>query len=182
MRKWLAAVQVLALGLTACGGGQIEEAASDRDRARASQDWKLVLDDDGMRHEMPMERMDIFLTEDESYCEIFEIRGAGVTLVGEFPADIHVDYEAAYERLIGREIIILRRGGDPREPKMSKVTLDGVVTPVTSGTFTVERLSGKWEDVDGDRTLHGTIELRVPGSDGERTLRGRFATHAVTWV
>ena len=180
MRKWFALVQVLALGLAACGGsGDVEDAA--RDRSSTSRDWKLVLDDEGTRHEIPMERMDIFLTEDESYCEIFEMRGEGVALVGEFPADIHVDYEAAFERLIGREIIIRRRGGDPREPKTSKVTLDGVVMPVTSGTFTVERLSGKWEGAEGDRTLHGTIELRIPGSDGERTLRGRFATLTVTW-
>jgi hypothetical protein len=125
--------------------------------------------------------MDIFLTEDESYSEIFQIYGEGVTLVGEFPAGVRVDYEAAFERLIGRTIAIQPHGGDPREPKTSKVTLDGIVTPVSAGRFTVERLSGKWEGSEGDRTLHGTIELRVPDVNGERTLRGRFATHAVTW-
>lgn len=177
MRKWFELIPVLALALTACAtGGSVEEAA--RDRASASREWKVVLEDGATSHEMRVERMDIYLTEDTSYCEIFEIHGEGVTLVGEFPADLHVDYDAAFERLIGREITIGRRGGDPREPKNSQVTLDGVVTPVAEGTFTVESLSGRWEGVEGDRTLHGTIELRIPG---ERTLRGRFATLAVTW-
>lgn len=179
MRKWLATIQALVLALSACGGTTNEDAVQDRVRAR--QAWKLVLDDGGTGHEMPIERMDIFLTEDESECEIFQIYGDGVTLVGEFPAGVRVDYEVALERLIGRAIAIQPRGGDPREPKTSKVTLDGIVTPVSAGTFTVERLSGKWEGSEGDRTLHGTIELRVPDYDGERILRGRFAAHAVTW-
>jgi len=180
MSTWLLAIQLLAVTWTACGSGGNAETAA-RDRAQSSQSWKLVIEDEGVTHEIPVERMDIFLTEDESYCEIFELRGEGVTLVGEFPADLHVGYEVAFERLIGREIGIQRRGGDPREPKTSKVTLDGLVLPVSAGSFTVESLSGKWEGSEGDRTLHGTIELRIPGYDGERTLRGRFATHAVTW-
>ena len=178
MRACLA-FALMVLALTACSrGGEVEQAARDRSNARVA--WKLVLDHGGSTYEIPIERMDIYLTEDE-YPEIFEIRGDGVTLVGELPAGVRVDYDEAFERLIDREVTIQANGGDPRQPKTSTVTIDGIVTPVSTGSFTVKQLTGKWGSSDGDRTLHGDIELRLPGLDGERTLRGRFAAHAVTW-
>ena len=73
------------------------------------------------------------------------------------------------------------RRGDPRDPKTSKITIDGIEERVPAGSFTVQRLSGKWSGSEGDRTLHGTIELRIRGIGGERTLRNRFGAHAVSW-
>jgi hypothetical protein len=169
-------VPALALAaVTACGGGSSEEPA-----ARRSAAWKLVLEVEGATHELPLERMDIFLTEDE-WPEIFEIHGDGVTLVGEFPAGVRVDYDEAFENLIDQPIAIRPHGGDPRDEKQSQVDLDGIGASVSAGTFTVERTSGSISGADGDKTLHGTIELRVQDANGERTIRGRFATHAVTW-
>ena len=49
------------------------------------------------------------------------------------------------------------------------------------GSLTFEKLTGKWDGDDGDKTLWGTVELEVEGDDGARTLRGKFAVHAVTW-
>jgi hypothetical protein len=72
-------------------------------------------------------------------------------------------------------------GGDPREPKSSSVMLGGVAMPVGGGTFTVNKITGKWAGSEGDRTLHGTVELRIPTSAGERIVTGAFAVHAVTW-
>jgi len=85
------------------------------------------------------------------------------------------------ENLIGKQIQIEAQGGDPGEPKLSKITLDGVAAPVATGTFTVESLSGKIHGSDGDRTVHGRIELHLRRGDGEHILRGSFGAHAVTW-
>jgi hypothetical protein len=164
------------VAVTACGGG----GSGDAPPASGTTAWRLVLEVEGATHELPLERMDIFLTEDE-WPEIFEIHGDGVTLVGEFPAGVRVDYDEAFENLIDQPIAIRPRGGDPRDEKDSQVELDGIGASVSAGTFTVERTSGSIAGADGDKTLHGTIELRVHDGNGERTIRGRFATHAVTW-
>jgi len=180
MRSWFVLAGVLVLCLASCSSsGDAEQSA--KDRQKSSEAWKLVLDDRGATLEFPIEIMDIYLVEDESEPEIFEIRGDGVVLVGEFPVDLHVDYDEAFERLVGREITVRTRGGDPSDPKSSMITIDGMVATVSEGTFTVEKLSGKWSGTDGDRTLHGTIDLRIRDIDGERVVRGRFAAHAVTW-
>jgi len=179
MRTWLV-FTLLVLAITGCSSsGDPEQWAHDREKSR--QAWKLTLDEDGATHEIAVERMDIYLTEDESETEIFELHGDGVTLVGEIPLDARVDYGEAFENLIGKQIEIRTQGGDPSDPKRSKITLDGIPATVSAGRFTVERLSGKWEGSEGDRTLHGTIELHLRGFDGERTLRGSFGVHAVTW-
>jgi hypothetical protein len=185
MRAWLACtLLVLGLmssgGLLGCGGSEkAEDAELDRENARAS--WRIDLDENGSTHEIPVERFDIYLTEDADHPEIFEFHGDGVTLVGKFPSNVRVDYSEDLENLIGQPIQIEAQGGDPGEPKLSKITLDGVVAPVATGTFTVERLSGKIQGSDGDRTVHGRIELHLRRGDGEHILRGTFGAHAVTW-
>lgn len=182
MKTWLWMIcVVIAVWLSGCGaGGADDVAVAARDREKAKADWKLTLEDAGASSEMPIERMDIYLTE-EGYPELFELHGEGVTLVGEFPADVRVGYDEALEKLIGKPVNILARGGDPREEKNSSVTVRGMGAPVTGGTFTVERVTGKWAGSDGDKTIWGSIEVRIPGADGERSVRGRFAAHAVTW-
>lgn len=155
------------------------EIASDREKSKV--DWKLEVEWAGSSQEMPIERMDIYLVEDEEYPEVFDIHGEDLALVGEFPLDLHVDYEEKLERLVGRPITIAPSGGDPGDLKQSFVTLGGMRVPVLGGTFTVEKLSGKWEGSEGNKTVSGTIELRIPSADGETTVRGRFSSHAVTW-
>jgi hypothetical protein len=73
------------------------------------------------------------------------------------------------------------RGGDPSEPKSASVTLSGRAVPVAGGTLRIEQVTGRWSGSEGDRTLHGAVELRVPAAEGERAVRGRFAVHVVTW-
>jgi hypothetical protein len=126
--------------------------------------------------------MDIYVVEnEEAYPEIFEIEGEGAVLVGEFPMNIHVGYGEDWGKLFGVPIPIRASGGDPREPKTSWVRLNGAQVPVSGGTVTFEKITGKWNGSEGDKTLWGRIELRIPGADGERTVTGRIATHAVTW-
>jgi len=174
------AFTLVSLLLMGCGRkGTAEDAELDRESARAS--WKIDLEENGSTHEIPLERFDIYLTEDANDPEIFEFHGAGVTLVGRFPSNVRVDYSETLENLIGKQIQIEAQGGDPGEPKLSKITLDGVAAPVATGTFTVESLSGKIQGSDGDRTVHGRIELHLRRGDGEHILRGSFGAHAVTW-
>jgi len=170
-----AALIVLAFG---CSNGANEQQAA-ADREKASQTWKLELD--GSSDQLALRKMDIYLTEDDDYPEIFEIVGDGVTLVGFFPMDLHVGYEEDFAKLIGKPIPFLPRGGDPREEKTSAVQMNGLDYPVVGGTFTVEKITGKWAGSEGDKTVHGTLELKIPGADGERTVRGRFATNIITW-
>jgi hypothetical protein len=164
--------------LTACGGGSDAETAA-RDRARAKEEWKISVDEGGTAAELALEQMDIYLTENDSYPEIWEMAGEGVVLVGQLPKDARVDYEEAFEKLVGRTIVVEAQGGDPRQPKSSAITLGGVSVPVSGGFLVVEKVTGKWGGSEGDRTLHGTVELQLAG--GTRTARGKFAVHAVTW-
>lgn len=145
---------------------------------RARPGWRLQLDGDGAV-QLPVERMDIYVIEDEDYPERFEIHGDGLTLVGTLSAA--VGYQERFEELIGRPIAITPSGGDPRETRYSVLRLDGRTLAVRSGTFTVERVTGRWAGLEGDRTLWGRVELRVADPSGERVVTGKLAVHAVTW-
>lgn len=171
-RCFAAVAGIAASALAACSSGA-DSAAAARDRERSKTEWKLVLDDG---RELPLELMNIYLTE-EGYPNLFEITGTGVTLVGTFPSGLTPDYEENFGRLIGETITIEARGGDPWEPKTSAISFGGTGTAITGGSFTVDRVSGKWSGSEGNKTVHGTIELQTAGG----TIRGRFAVHAVTW-
>jgi len=175
--SWLG---IMAMALVSCGGTGNDAATAEAARAQAQSTWKLAIEDAGAMSELALERMDIYLTED-GYPEYFEIRGQGVILVGEIPQDLKVGYEEAFEKLIGKTIPLGARGGDPREEKDATVTLNGLAYPIAGGSFTVEKVTGKWSGSEGDKTIHGTVELRLPSANGDRTVTGRFAINAVTW-
>lgn len=161
------------------GGGTGGEAAAARDREKAKAGWLLKLEE--FPSALALSRMDVFLTEDETAPEVFDIRGEGVRLVGMIPGTMQVGYGEAFDKLVGRSLAIDANGGDPSEPGVSSVTVDGVTYPVAGGTFTIEKLSGKWEGSEGDKTLHGSVELRLLGAEGDRTVRGTMSVHVVTW-
>jgi hypothetical protein len=165
--------------LAGCSEGSPEGGPSPEVKAS----WALTLKVDGNPVKVPLEILHVYLVEDEKqYPEIFEIQGPGVALVGEFPMDVHVDYGEEWKRLFGKTVAIAPRGGDPRDPKESHLTLPGgEPLKVLGGSFTAEKLTGKWAGSKGDRTLHGRITLRVAAPGGEKTLEGTFAVLAVTW-
>ena len=167
---------VVLLPLLGCTDAeQAEDAARDREAAQT--EWRIVLDVDGEPLEAVLESMDIYLQEDEDEPEIFLIQGAGVTLAGSIPLVAGVGYDEEFERLIGRRLPIHRVGGDPANPSDSVVELDEGTVPVIDGWIQVEKVTGKWSGADGDRALHGTLELRTSAA----TIQGTFAVHAVTW-
>jgi hypothetical protein len=171
------AATLCATALSSVGCGSTEATAAEA-RARAEATWKLEIQG---TDPLALERMDIYLVEDESEPEIFKLYGDEVTLVGEFPEDLHVGYGEALDRLIGRRIELSAEGGDPREPSDAYVTIDGRQLPVKGGTLEVNRVTGSWNGADGDKTLWGTVELSVEDGGVPRTIRGTFAVHAVSW-
>jgi hypothetical protein len=179
---WAAIALAAALAAGCSTGGDVGVEAVAAARAKAQRDWKIQMDWAGGPVEAKLDRMDIYLVEDETQSpEIFEINGEDATLVGEFPIDLHVGYEAEYKRLIGKTVKILPRGGDPRDPKTSWVRLGDMRVPVSGGTFTIEKITGKFDGSEGDMTCWGTIDLRVSGADGEVSVSGKLAVNCVTW-
>ncbi len=162
-------------GLAACGEGDSEEGLSEKTRAS----WVLSLKVDGADVKLPLEGLEVYLVEDEKRPEIFQLRGPSVTLVGELPAGLHVGYEGKWERLFGKTVTILPRGGNPREPQNSQITLPGKPSfRVSGGSFVAEKTTGKAAD---KITIWGRVTLQVQGETGPLTLEGTFAAHAVTW-
>ena len=177
---------VLVASMAGCSPGTDSATSSSTDSsadvARAKAHWKLQVETDGSKNDIVLDGMDIFLVDDEEqWPEIYEITGPDVTLVGAFPMDLHVGYGAEFEKLIGKSVRIEPHGGDPRDPKNSTVRLAGTQVPILGGSLHFEKVTGKWDGEQGDKTLWGQIQLRVPGASGDRTVRGSFAVHAVTW-
>lgn len=170
-------VMLLGAGCAGGGGGDASSAAAAREKAKAG--WLLKVE--GSPGTLALESMDVYLMEDETAPEMFDLHGEGVRLVGTIPPAAHVGFGAEFGKLVGQTLSIQASGGDPDDPGTSSITLDGVEYPVAGGTFRVEKLTGKWDGSEGDKTLHGTVELRVLESGGERSVRGTLATHVVTW-
>jgi hypothetical protein len=143
-------------------------------------EWNLALNIDGGEVRLPLEVFNVYLVDDETYPEDFELLGEGVALVGEFPLDIHVGYGDDWEVLFGKNISIKPYGGFYLEPKNSVITLPGKpVMKVLGGSLIPEKVTGKYADLD--MTLWGRINLLVQTPDGEKNFEGTFAVYCVTW-
>jgi hypothetical protein len=179
---WLAPALALTLGCAVGDRSAVGTQAAAAAHTKAQQNWRIQLDWTDGPTNGSVERMDIHLVEDESQNpEGFEILGEDAVLVGDLPMDIHVGVDAEYKKLVGKTIGIKRQGGNPAEPKYSWVMLGGEKLPVEEGTFQIEKLTGKWEGSDGDKTYWGTLELKVGTPDGYKMVHGRIAVHCVTW-
>jgi len=161
-----------------------DEAGQAGDAGRLTSELRLVVGQEEVS--LPLEMMDIFLVEGQAYPETFAMRGPRVLLVGEFPLDIHVDYEGNLEALVGREIIVQSSGGERGseygQPQASTLTLPGrAPLAVLGGSFVVDETTGPREGVKGDGTLSGRIGIQVQDASGVTTLQGHFAVQATTW-
>jgi len=175
---------LLCLGLLAvvCAGC----ASGPKDGEPMKGDWHLTVEIDGSQVKYPLKVMNVMLVEDEErWPESFEIVGDGVALVGEFPADLHVGYEAEWSRLFGRTIPISQTLNDYSiETKESTIRLPGRISKILRGEIKPEKLTGKWAGRDGDLTLSGTmvLEVEVYGDEVRReVVEGTFSVHCVTW-
>ena len=183
MRHSTAVVSLLAvMVLVGCVGK--DEAGRSGDAATPTSELRLTVGQEEVS--LPLEMMDIFLVEDLAYAETFAMRGPGVLLVGEFPLDIHVDYEANLEALAGREIMLQssggKRGSQYGQPQASTLTLPGrAPLAVVGGSFVVDETTGPREGVKGDGTLSGRIAIQVQDASGVTTLQGHFSVPVTTW-
>lgn len=144
--------------------------------------WELKLMTDHGEIRIPLEVMDVFVTDRDDLNEKFEIRGTGVTLVGEFPLDLRVGYGEKWEVLLGKTIQLKAHGGEPGAEKESTLALPGGnPMRVTGGSFVAEKQSGKYTGEGGDVTLSGRISIQVEDETGPKTLNGTFSVHSVTW-
>jgi hypothetical protein len=169
---------IAVVALSGCAG---KDGADQTDHSgKVTSELRLIV----AREEVaiPLEMMDIFLVEDDAYPETFEMRGRGVLLVGEFPLDVHVGYEANLAALRGRDIALQPSGGGRGDPQASVLTLPGGrQLAVLGGWFVVDESSGPREGVKGDGVISGRISIQVQDEAGATTLEGSFCTQATTW-
>ncbi len=142
----------------------------------------ITLSVEGGSVKIPLRILNVFLVEDGTEPEVFEILGEGVRLVGEFAPGAGVGYDEKWEVLFGKEIPLLPEGGDPRGPAGGILTLPGrPAWPVLGGSIRIERRTGTYIGVEGDTMLHGRVTVRVSTDAGERTLEGTFSVQGVIW-
>jgi len=166
------------IALAGCSSN--EEADRAQPSGRPASELRLIVAQEEVT--LPLEMMDIFLAEDYAYPETFEMRGPGILLVGQFPLDVHVGYEANLEVLRGRDIALQPSGGGSFEPKASSLKLPGGARlAVLGGRFVVDESTGPREGVKGDGILSGRISIQVQDASGPTTLEGDFSVPATTW-
>ena len=143
---------------------------------------KLTLNVDGKNVDLSLEVMDVFLVKRGNAPEVFEIRGAGVMLVGEFPKGVRVDYGEHWDVLVGKTIALKAKGGERGDDKTAQLTLPGQsACSVVGGSFTVEKVLPEGGGQDGATPLQGKIEIKCKTDQGEKTLKGTFVVGAKTW-
>jgi hypothetical protein len=167
----------LVAALASCGGG------GEGGDSAATGGWKMVLAHRGGSVVVPLEAMNVYLVEDEFYPEYFSIEGTGAILGGHFPEGLHVGYDEQWNLLFGKSIVIGTSGGDPTlQPQECFVELSpGVRSRVMGGTVIFEKLTGKLDGSEGDKTLSGRIMLVVQTSAGTETVMGTISVHCITW-
>ncbi len=160
-------------------------ACSSSDSGKPNRDpsqWKITLDVDGEKLILPLKVMDVYLVEDESYPEIYYVKGKGVHLLGEFPDGIHVGYGEKWDVLFDEMILISEQGNDPYNSRTSEISLPRQTgLTVTDGYIVFSKLTGKYSGSSGDLTLHETISLTVDSSSGEKTYEGTISVQCVSW-
>ncbi len=132
----------------------------------------IDLDIEGSSVMVPLEGMDVWLTEDDDSPESCVLHGVGTSLGGTFPRDVRVGYEDDWRGLVGRAIAIAPRHLTMDGEAASIVTVPGAGrVEVLGGQLTIEKVDGGWE---ARTPLTGRIELQVRGGAGVLTLRGRL--------
>ena len=170
---------VLSSALMACGGCQREQTAAEIEANVANFNQKLILTIDESSTELALDRLDIFLTDDDKFPETFQLRGPNVIVVGKFPIEIRIGDAENWEALVKQEIPISATGGDPGNETESTVILPGLgKVPVTEGSFTIESYDPGF---DAKTPLTGRIQLKIWGPRGEKTIEGTISVLGTTW-
>ena len=125
-----------------------------------------------------IERLNVYLTENERYPESFEFEGTGLTLVGMIPVALHVGYEENWKALVGHPIAF-SRSLDSSVDSGSHIEIPGESRmPVIGGEFTIQEVG---EGFDAKTPLTGELRVRCLTAGGEREYRGTFQVKGTTW-
>jgi hypothetical protein len=137
----------------------------------------IVLQAAGGEIPFTIERLNLFLVEDEADPESFEFAGEGIRLVGQIPVNLHVGYNENWNVLIGKPISF--SASDAAMEAVSEIHLPGeAACPVTGGAFTIHSAG---ESDNAQTPLSGELWLRCATPAGERVLRGTFEVKGTTW-
>jgi len=145
--------------------------------------WFLSLKVHGQTVTLPLDVMYVHLTDNDAYPESFEIKGPAVNLVGEFPLTLRIDYMERWEKTLFKEIKILNRVRADYYwiEGPSTINLPGAPRRyISSGSFTVRKISGKMQGLNGDITLSGDIILNISVGDDIEKIIGTFSVHGVS--
>jgi hypothetical protein len=135
----------------------------------------------GAHGEVPfaVERLNVYLTEDDQYPESFEFEGKDISLVGLIPTALHVGYDEDWSVLVGHPIAFSRNIDDNSADSGSHIRIPGEsLTPVVGGEFTIQEVG---EGSDAKTPLIGEIRLKCMTPAGEREYRGTFKVKGTTW-
>lgn len=128
---------------------------------------------------LAVERLNVYLTEDERYPESFEFEGADISLVGVLPVTLHVGYDENWKALLGKPIAFSRGVGDSSVDSGSHIQIPGEARmPVVGGEFTIHEIG---DGLDAKTPLTGEIRVRCLTPAGEREYRGTFQVKGTTW-
>jgi hypothetical protein len=154
-----------------------KDSAEDTAPAVPDPSQAIVLQAAGGEIPFTIERLNLFLVEDDADAESFEFAGEGIRLVGQIPVDLRVGYNENWNVLIGKPISF-SASNDAMEA-VSEIHLPGeAACPVTGGTFTIHSAG---ESDNAKTPLSGELWLRCSTPAGERVLRGTFEVKGTTW-
>lgn len=140
---------------------------------------QIILQSDKGEVPFAIERLNVYLTEDERYPESFEFNGTDISLVGVIPVALHVGYEENWKVLIGRPVAFSRSLDESAADSGSHIQIPGEPRmPVVGGEFTIREVG---EGFDAKTPLAGEIRVRCLTPDGEREYRGTFQVKGTTW-
>lgn len=166
------------IAVSGCSGGR---RAGDGVRwTEPAGELRLWVDDEEIT--VPLETMDIFVSDSDDNAEIFEIHGNGVLLVGEFPLDTKVGYEANLPALLGKEIELLSKGGEPGSEQGATLTLpDREPQRVWGGWLKVTEVKPREEEMPVDGILSGRIGIEIEEAGELEIIEGSFTVPVTTW-
>lgn len=140
---------------------------------------QIVLQGEEGQVPFTVERLNVYLTEDEKYPEAFEFEGEDISLVGLLPTGLRVGYDDNWKALTGHTIPFSRSLDDATADSGSHLRIPGEsLLPVTGGEFTIQEVG---EGADAKTPLAGEIRVRCLTPAGEREYRGTFRVRGTTW-
>lgn len=124
--------------------------------------------------------MNVFLVEDDSSPETFDIEGSKVRLAGTFPSGVKIGYEENFESILNKAIKIESKVNAGGEEVESYLEIGGARHTVTSGELTLTKVLGPSPDGAG-KIVEGTLSLSTTGPSGAKSVKGKFQILAKSW-